>query len=191
MIRWTWSRPSKKSLSYPVLDRACLSTTNGIKIAGKLRRSKRGKKPSLACCRNFSERTRLQFEELLGAGMLETITLHFGLHQVSTFVKGRSLSTVLHDNRPFKPGVREKIQAVISELATLGRPKSRLIRSPMPTINYANKEIQFKIVYYGPALGGKTTNLAYIHSRIAPAHRGDLVSLATAADRTLFLIFCH
>jgi mutual gliding-motility protein MglA len=61
----------------------------------------------------------------------------------------------------------------------------------MPIINYASKEIQFKIVYYGPALGGKTTNLAYIHSRISPAHRGDLVSLATAADRTLFLIFCH
>ena len=59
----------------------------------------------------------------------------------------------------------------------------------MPIINYASKEIQFKIVYYGPALGGKTTNLAYIHSRIAPAHRGDLISLATAADRTLFFDF--
>ncbi len=59
----------------------------------------------------------------------------------------------------------------------------------MPVINYTGKEIQFKIVYYGPALGGKTTNLAYIHSRIAPAHRGDLVSLATAADRTLFFDF--
>ena len=59
----------------------------------------------------------------------------------------------------------------------------------MPIINYASKEIQFKIVYYGPALGGKTTNLAYIHSRISPSHRGDLVSLATAADRTLFFDF--
>src|SRR5271154_6982608 len=59
----------------------------------------------------------------------------------------------------------------------------------MPIINYASKEIQFKIVYYGPALGGKTTNLAYIHSRISPAHRGDLVSLSTAADRTLFFDF--
>src|SRR6201998_126041 len=59
----------------------------------------------------------------------------------------------------------------------------------MPIINSSSKEIQFKIVYYGPALGGKTTNLAYIHSRIAPAHRGDLVSLATAADRTLFFDF--
>jgi signal recognition particle receptor subunit beta len=59
----------------------------------------------------------------------------------------------------------------------------------MPIINYASKEIQFKIVYYGPALGGKTTNLIYIHSRISPTHRGDLVSLATAADRTLFFDF--
>jgi len=59
----------------------------------------------------------------------------------------------------------------------------------MSIINYASKEIQFKIVYYGPALCGKTTNLAYIHSRISPENRGDLVSLATAADRTLFFDF--
>jgi mutual gliding-motility protein MglA len=59
----------------------------------------------------------------------------------------------------------------------------------MPTINYGSKEIQFKIVFYGPALGGKTSNLVYIHSRISPTHRGDLVSLATAADRTLFFDF--
>jgi signal recognition particle receptor subunit beta len=59
----------------------------------------------------------------------------------------------------------------------------------MPIINYASKEIQFKVVYYGPALCGKTTNLQYIHSRISPNYRGDLVSLATAADRTLFFDF--
>lgn len=59
----------------------------------------------------------------------------------------------------------------------------------MAFINYANKEIQFKIVYYGPALCGKTTSLAYIHSRISPVYRGDLISLATAADRTLFFDF--
>src|ERR1041385_5655325 len=59
----------------------------------------------------------------------------------------------------------------------------------MSIINYASKEIQFKIVFYGPALCGKTTNLAYVHSQISPANRGDLVSLATAADRTLFFDF--
>jgi signal recognition particle receptor subunit beta len=56
----------------------------------------------------------------------------------------------------------------------------------MPLLNYASREIQFKIVYYGPALAGKTANLMYIHSRIGQAYRGDLVSLATSADRTLF-----
>jgi mutual gliding-motility protein MglA len=59
----------------------------------------------------------------------------------------------------------------------------------MSIINYASREIQFKIVYYGPALCGKTTNLSYIHQRINPRNRGDLVSLATAADRTLFFDF--
>ena len=59
----------------------------------------------------------------------------------------------------------------------------------MSIINYASREIQFKIVYYGPALCGKTTNLAYVHQRINPTNRGDLVSLATAADRTLFFDF--
>jgi len=56
----------------------------------------------------------------------------------------------------------------------------------MPLFNYASREIQFKIVYYGPALAGKTANLIYIHSRIGEAYRGELVSLATSADRTLF-----
>ena len=59
----------------------------------------------------------------------------------------------------------------------------------MSIINYASKEIQFKIVYYGPALCGKTTNLSYIHKKIDPSNRGDLVSLATASDRTLFFDF--
>src|SRR2546426_4712346 len=59
----------------------------------------------------------------------------------------------------------------------------------MSIINYASREIQFKIVYYGPALCGKTTNLNYIHQRINPLNRGDLVSLATATERTLFFDF--
>ena len=52
----------------------------------------------------------------------------------------------------------------------------------MAIINYANKEVQFKIVFYGPALCGKTTNLAYIHSQVNDVNKGELVSLATAAD---------
>jgi hypothetical protein len=48
------------------------------------------------------------------------------LQQLSTFVQGKLCLTVLHDNRPFKPGVREKIQAVMSELAALGAPEKPL-----------------------------------------------------------------
>src|SRR5438128_2259343 len=69
------------------------------------------------------------------------------------------------------------------------RALTRSRRPRMSIINYASREIQFKIVYYGPALCGKTTNLNYIHQRINPLNRGDLVSLATATERTLFFDF--
>ena len=59
----------------------------------------------------------------------------------------------------------------------------------MANINYAFKEISCKIVYYGPGLCGKTTNLQAIHDNIPPKFRGDLVSLATEQDRTLFFDF--
>ena len=59
----------------------------------------------------------------------------------------------------------------------------------MAIVNYANREVQFKIVFYGPALCGKTTNLAYIHQQVCDTNKGELVSLATAADRTLFFDF--
>ncbi len=59
----------------------------------------------------------------------------------------------------------------------------------MATLRKEDNLICFKIVYCGAALGGKTTNLTQIHSRLAPAGRGDLVSLSTAADRTLFFDF--
>lgn len=59
----------------------------------------------------------------------------------------------------------------------------------MTFINYAAKEINCKIVYYGPGLCGKTTNLQYIYSKTAPEARGKMISLATEADRTLFFDF--
>ena len=59
----------------------------------------------------------------------------------------------------------------------------------MATINYAAKEISVKIVYYGPALSGKTTNLQIIHRKIPVDSRSDMVSLATETDRTLFFDF--
>jgi len=59
----------------------------------------------------------------------------------------------------------------------------------MAFINYSSREIQLKIVYYGAALCGKTTNLVTLHKQITHAQKGELVSLATDADRTLFFDF--
>lgn len=59
----------------------------------------------------------------------------------------------------------------------------------MTFINYASREINCKIVYYGTGLGGKTTNLKYIHGQLAPTTRGELISLATETERTLFFDF--
>jgi len=61
----------------------------------------------------------------------------------------------------------------------------------MAIINQATKELQVKIVYYGPAMCGKTTNLAQIHDHVqtAAGNKGKLVSLATSSDRTLFFDF--
>lgn len=56
----------------------------------------------------------------------------------------------------------------------------------MPVVFHARKELHLKIVYYGPGLGGKTTNLEFIHARSAPQHRGKLVSLTNESERTLF-----
>ena len=59
----------------------------------------------------------------------------------------------------------------------------------MSSINLHTKEINIKVVYYGPGLGGKTTSLQYIHRALRPDLRGQLVSLATGVDRTLYFDF--
>ncbi len=59
----------------------------------------------------------------------------------------------------------------------------------MSLINYSSREINCKIVYYGPGLGGKTTNIQYIYEKLAPETKGKLVTLATEMDRTLFFDF--
>ena len=59
----------------------------------------------------------------------------------------------------------------------------------MTFINYASREINCKIVYYGPGLCGKTTNIPWIFEQANPEKRGKLVSLATETDRTLFFDF--
>jgi signal recognition particle receptor subunit beta len=56
-------------------------------------------------------------------------------------------------------------------------------------INYASREINCKVVYYGTGLGGKTTNLEYIDSRVNPDTKGKMISLATETERTLFFDF--
>ena len=59
----------------------------------------------------------------------------------------------------------------------------------MSMINYASREINCKLVYYGPGLGGKTTNLEHVYKKVAPSTRGKLISLATESERTLFFDF--
>jgi signal recognition particle receptor subunit beta len=59
----------------------------------------------------------------------------------------------------------------------------------MSMINYASREINCKIVYYGPGLGGKTTNLEHVYGKVQPDTRGKLISLATETERTLFFDF--
>jgi len=56
-------------------------------------------------------------------------------------------------------------------------------------INYSSREINCKIVYYGPGLCGKTTNLQYIYKKTTPEQKGKLISLATETERTLFFDF--
>ena len=59
----------------------------------------------------------------------------------------------------------------------------------MSFINFAAREINCKLVYYGPGLGGKTANLQWIYDHANPGHKGKMISLATETDRTLFFDF--
>ena len=79
--------------------------------------------------------------------------------------------------------------AQLAALAARTRPQKH--NNLMAIINQATKELQVKIVYYGPAMGGKTTNLVQVHDHVqtAAGNKGKLVSLATSSDRTLFFDF--
>jgi signal recognition particle receptor subunit beta len=59
----------------------------------------------------------------------------------------------------------------------------------MSMINHAAREINCKLVYYGPGLGGKTTNLEHVYGKVSPGSRGKMISLATETERTLFFDF--
>ena len=66
---------------------------------------------------------------------------------------------------------------------------SQVLRKVLSFINFAAREINCKIVYYGPGLGGKTTNLEHVYGKVSPDTRGKLISLATETERTLFFDF--
>jgi signal recognition particle receptor subunit beta len=59
----------------------------------------------------------------------------------------------------------------------------------MAVINYAEKVINFKIVYYGPGMAGKTANLEWVHRSLPDVNKGNMISLATGDDRTIFFDF--
>jgi signal recognition particle receptor subunit beta len=64
-----------------------------------------------------------------------------------------------------------------------------LAGDPVPFINFPAREINCKLVYYGPGLGGKTANLQWIYDKTGTAQKGKMISLATETDRTLFFDF--
>src|SRR3970040_2506647 len=59
----------------------------------------------------------------------------------------------------------------------------------MAIINQSSREINAKIVFYGAGRSGKTTNIQFIHAKLKPVHKGELMTLATEGDRTLFFDF--
>lgn len=96
--------------------------------------------------------------------------------------------TLLHVYMGRKDAVsRHRKQA--AKLASICKPRTRPAGEAMPFINYASREIHCKVVYYGPGLSGKTTNVEQLHEHSQPERRGELISLKTDTDRTLFFDF--
>ena len=133
-----------------------------------------------------------------------------------SIVAQRAIMVVLFDTRSSLGLVRLRVKKASEELtkvfdalvkkmssgnAALGfgrdlrrrhrQPLQRLAgaRPPMSFINYSSREINCKIVYYGPGLCGKTTNLQYIYNKTNPEAKGKMISLATETERTLFFDF--
>jgi hypothetical protein len=111
----------QKVSGLPGLRSCLLSTADGVKLAGSFGEPGQ-EKAILTVVPELFGWTGSRLEPLQ-AGALETITFYYGQHQLSTFVQEKLCLTVLHDNRPFKPGVREKIRAVLNELAALSAPE--------------------------------------------------------------------
>src|SRR6185295_15625031 len=110
----------------------------------------------------------------------------------------RARGGLYRDRRPFRggrgPSRRGRGVALLRDhgrrhrpaLLRVGRPGAAASSVAMVFINYAARELNCKIVYYGPGLCGKTTNLRYIYERTNPDAKGKMISLATETDRTLF-----
>jgi hypothetical protein len=105
----------------PGLRSCLLSTTDGLKLAGSFGDPGQ-EKAILTLLPELFDWTGSKLEALQ-VGTLETITFYCGLHQLSAFVQGKLCLTVVHDHRPFKPGVREKIRVVLNELTALSAPE--------------------------------------------------------------------
>src|SRR5260221_10821224 len=79
---------------------------------------------------------------------------------------------------------------IVAAPRLLGSPPGRRMKfHPMVLFNYSTKELTAKVVYYGPGLCGKTTNLQWIHEKLPIRNKGKMLSLATETDRTLFFDF--
>jgi predicted regulator of Ras-like GTPase activity (Roadblock/LC7/MglB family) len=114
----------RKVCELPGLRSCLLNTTDGLKLAGGLDDPDQEQAISVLASELFQQARSKLADMHLGA--LETITLYCGRDQLSTFLQGKLCLTVLHDNRPFKPGIREKVQAVIHELVPLSRSETEL-----------------------------------------------------------------
>ena len=107
----------RKIAELPGLKSCSLTTLEGQKLAGEIGDPNLEKVLS-SLLPDLFQRTHSVLDELQ-AGALEAITIYAGARQFSAFVRGNICLTVVHDKRPFKPGVREKIQVVLSELEAL------------------------------------------------------------------------
>src|SRR5271170_8096507 len=96
-----------------------------------------------------------------------------------------------HFPRPAPPSFRTPPTALCIGLSVAVCYKSEAgpARKPVPFINFPAREINCKLVYYGPGLGGKTANLQWIYDHTNTGHKGKMISLATETDRTLFFDF--
>jgi hypothetical protein len=106
-----------KIAKLPGIQACSLTTTGGLKLAGNVRDADQEKVLSSVLPAIFRQ-TRTRLEELHSAP-LEVVTLHCGSSQFSVFVRDNLCLGVVRDARPFKPGVREKIQVVLNELDAL------------------------------------------------------------------------